>query len=66
RAKQQPAAAPSAPEPQDAVPAPTPAHSVASPYAPHAPRQRPTWVAAHGGDDQTMQIALGGLGGRKE
>jgi hypothetical protein len=38
----------------------------------HTPQQKPTWAAtpgAHGevgGTDQTMQIALGGLGGRKE
>lgn len=46
-------------------------------YAPHAPQDRPSWAGSHGGpagdpgggapgDDQTMQIALGGLGGRKE
>jgi len=50
-------------EPQDAVP---PASHV-----PHAPQRRPSWVASttgstSGGGEQTMQIALGGPGGRKE
>lgn len=38
-----------------------------APYGRHTPQHRPDWAApADGGDDQTMQIALGGLGGRKE
>jgi hypothetical protein len=40
------------------------------PSAPHAPQPRPTWAGADGGtgggNEETMQIALGGLGGRKE
>ncbi|MFD9000545.1 glycosyltransferase family 2 protein [Streptomyces sp. NPDC059582] len=60
-----------APEPQDAVPAPTPAPApaaapVPTPYAAHGPAPRPTWAASNASGDQTMQIALGGLGGRKE
>jgi hypothetical protein len=51
-------------EPQDAVPPPAPA--APPPHAPHAPQQRPSWAASNGGNDQNMQIALGGLGGRKE
>jgi hypothetical protein len=50
-------------EPQDAVPPPQ-----ALPVA-HGPQQKPSWVASgtgSGGGEQTMQIALGGLGGRKE
>ncbi|MFI9251477.1 glycosyltransferase family 2 protein [Streptomyces sp. NPDC053069] len=63
--KPEPAAAGPAAEPQDAVPAPYAAHP------PHVPQQRPTWAAAGqaartGENEQTMQIALGGLGGRKE
>ncbi|MFG3205511.1 glycosyltransferase family 2 protein [Streptomyces sp. NPDC048192] len=51
-----------APEPQDAVPAA---------YAAHPPLQRPAWAAGTDGEraaenEQTMQIALGGPGGRKE
>ncbi|MFF3915057.1 glycosyltransferase family 2 protein [Streptomyces sp. NPDC001852] len=53
------APAPAVAEPQDAVPAP---------YAAHLPPKRPTWAdGGRGGqDEQTMQIALGGLGGPKE
>ncbi|WP_406126059.1 glycosyltransferase family 2 protein [Streptomyces sp. NBC_00989] len=51
-------------EPQDAVPPPKPV-----PVS-HAPQQRPSWVASgtgtNSGGEQTMQIALGGPGGRKE
>ncbi|MEU6541800.1 glycosyltransferase family 2 protein [Streptomyces sp. NPDC046859] len=60
---------------QDAAPAagpavpyqPQPLPSHATPHAPHG-QQKPTWAASGGGggNDQTMQIALGGLGGRKE
>jgi hypothetical protein len=61
---------------QDAAPAPRtqPLPQAAQPHAPHA-QDRPSWAASHGGpdasggtpgNDQTMQIALGGLGGRKE
>ncbi len=46
-------------EPQDAVPPPQ-----ALPVA-HGPQQKPSWAASNSGE-QTMQIALGGLGGRKE
>ncbi|MGW3203208.1 glycosyltransferase family 2 protein [Streptomyces sp. NPDC001135] len=69
REKRQPKPAAAGPvaEPQDAVPAPHAAH------APHVPQQRPSWATAGHGDrnrtgenEQTMQIALGGLGGRKE
>ncbi|OLZ69862.1 glycosyl transferase [Streptomyces sp. IMTB 2501] len=44
-------------------------------HPPHVPQQRPTWAASGHGErsadrsgenEQTMQIALGGLGGRKE
>jgi hypothetical protein len=38
--------------------------------APHTPQHKPTWAASdggtEGGNDQTVQIALGGLGGRRE
>ncbi|MEV6289930.1 glycosyltransferase family 2 protein [Streptomyces sp. NPDC051896] len=67
RKRPKPSAATGAAEPQDAVPAA---------YAAHLPLKRPTWAAdeQHGGrgadrtgdNEQTMQIALGGLGGRKE
>ncbi|MFF4687558.1 glycosyltransferase family 2 protein [Streptomyces sp. NPDC001307] len=67
RKRPKPSAATGAAEPQDAVPAA---------YAAHPPLKRPTWAAdeQHGGrgadrtgeNEQTMQIALGGLGGRKE
>ncbi|MFC8361728.1 glycosyltransferase family 2 protein [Streptomyces griseorubiginosus] len=68
--------------PQTVVPAQMPAHAEArAPYhqpqpqpqpaaaAPHAPAQKPSWAETHTqdeGKDQTMQIALGGFGGRKE
>ncbi|MFH0518861.1 glycosyl transferase, partial [Streptomyces sp. M41] len=42
-------------------PQPLPAHN-----ASHAPHHKPSWAASGSGTDQTMQIALGGLGGRKE
>ncbi|MEU5537102.1 glycosyltransferase family 2 protein [Streptomyces sp. NPDC020362] len=66
-----PAPAVAAAEPQDAVPAQYAAHA---PHAPHARQQRPTWAASPrgpgggtaGDDDQNMQTAVGGLGGRKE
>jgi cellulose synthase/poly-beta-1,6-N-acetylglucosamine synthase-like glycosyltransferase len=74
QAKKKPAAV--AEEPQGTVipaqyqPQPLPAQHT---QAPHAPAHKPTWAAASnpgtagdGGNDQTMQIALGGLGGRKE
>jgi hypothetical protein len=53
------------PEPQ---PQPLPAqHTPHAGHTPHAPQQKPSWAASSGsGTDQTMQIALGGLGGRKE
>ncbi|MGW3169627.1 glycosyltransferase family 2 protein [Streptomyces sp. NPDC001153] len=67
RKRPKPATATAIAEPQDAVPAP---------YAAHLPLKRPTWAAGeqHGGreadrsgeNEQTMQIALGGLGGSKE
>ncbi|MGW1910692.1 glycosyltransferase family 2 protein [Streptomyces sp. NPDC002076] len=67
RKKPRPAAATAAGEPRDAVPAP---------YAAHPPLRRPTWTAGEqhgdrgadrsGENEQTMQIALGGLGGSKE
>ncbi|WP_030320914.1 glycosyltransferase family 2 protein [Streptomyces sp. NRRL B-3229] len=66
--------------PPRTVPAQLPAHAEArTPYhqpqpqpaaaAPHAPAQKPSWAETHThdeGKDQTMQIALGGFGGRKE
>jgi hypothetical protein len=68
------AAAPAEPhtQPEDAAPAgpyqPQPAQD--APYGAHGahtPQQKPSWAASpDGGSDQTMQIALGGLGGRKE
>ncbi|MCT7357037.1 hypothetical protein N4P33_33585, partial [Streptomyces sp. 15-116A] len=50
------------------------------PHTGHPRQDRPSWAGSHGGpggpggpgtgnapgNDQTMQIALGGLGGRKE
>ncbi|EDY54437.1 MULTISPECIES: cellulose synthase catalytic subunit [Streptomyces] len=73
QAKKKPADAP----PEAVVPAQVPAQASARtqyqpqplPAAPHAPAQKPSWVDSHThdeGTDQTMQIALGGLGGRKE
>jgi hypothetical protein len=65
--KPTPAAATPTAEPQDAVPAP---------YAAHLPLARPAWAGGEqhgdrgadraGESEQTMQIALGGLGGRNE
>ncbi|MFG2945545.1 glycosyltransferase family 2 protein [Streptomyces adustus] len=70
-----------APEPRDAVPpqaTPAGPHTAHGPYAPHGshgppgphtahgPAPRPSWAAPSGSGDQTMQIALGGPGGRKE
>ena len=56
--------------PPEAAPAPfAPPHAPHAPPAPHAPQHKPSWAASgsgSGGSDQTMQIALGGLGGRKE
>ena len=74
--KKKPAATvPAQTGPQDAVatgataapyqPQPMPAHAT-PPHTPHG-QQKPSWAASgSGGNDQTMQIALGGLGGRKE
>jgi hypothetical protein len=73
QAKKNPADAP----PEAVVPAQVPAQASARtqyqpqplPTAPHAPVQKPSWADSHThdeGNDQTMQIALGGLGGRKE
>ncbi|MFF1725228.1 glycosyltransferase family 2 protein [Streptomyces sviceus] len=73
QAKKKPAGAP----PEAVVPVQVPAHASARtqyqpqplPAAPHAPAQKPSWADSHThdeGKDQTMQIALGGLGGRKE
>ncbi|MGW2646565.1 glycosyltransferase family 2 protein [Streptomyces sp. NPDC001393] len=61
-------------QPQSAAPAPAvaePRDAVPAPYAAHPPLKRPTWAAGADGerggqDEQTMQIALGGLGGPKE
>lgn len=56
--------------PPEAAPAPfAPPPTPHAPHAPHAPQHKPSWAASgsgSGGSDQTMQIALGGLGGRKE
>ena len=56
--------------PPEAAPAPfAPPRTPHAPHAPHAPQHKPSWAASGsggGGSDQTMQIALGGLGGRKE
>ncbi|MFF0018759.1 glycosyltransferase family 2 protein [Streptomyces sp. NPDC005374] len=62
--------------PAAVVPAQVPAQPQYQPQplpTQHAPAHKPTWAAAShsgtagdGGTDQTMQIALGGLGGRKE
>ncbi|MPY37577.1 glycosyltransferase [Streptomyces adustus] len=52
-----------APEPRDAVPPQVPP---AGPHTAHGPAPRPSWAASSGSGDQTMQIALGGPGGRKE
>jgi hypothetical protein len=56
--------------PPEAAPAPfAPQSAPHAPPAPHAPRHKPSWAASgpgNGGSEQTMQIALGGLGGRKE
>ncbi|CAM5732800.1 cellulose synthase (UDP-forming) OS=Streptomyces alboniger OX=132473 GN=CP975_12790 PE=4 SV=1 [Streptomyces alboniger] len=41
-------------------------HAPHAPHVPHAPQQKPSWATSNGTGDQTMQIALGGLGGRKE
>ncbi|WP_329243558.1 glycosyltransferase family 2 protein [Streptomyces canus] len=78
QAKKKPAAAAEAPQ-GPVVPAQIPAQYQPQPLpaqqaqAPHAPAHKPTWAAGSnpgtagdGGNDQTMQIALGGLGGRKE
>jgi hypothetical protein len=68
QAKKRPAAsgARETAEPHRTQPLPIPQQ----PSAPHAPQPRPHWADADGGNgggnDQTMQIALGGLGGRKE
>ncbi|MDX2543790.1 glycosyltransferase family 2 protein [Streptomyces sp. WI04-05B] len=52
-----------------------PSHAPHAPHSTHAPQHKPQWAASGGtgggsvggeGNDQTMQIALGGLGGRKE
>jgi hypothetical protein len=62
-------------EPQDsAAPAaayqPKPLPGQHAPQSPHGSGQKPSWAASGGGSgaggDQTMQIALGGFGGRKE
>jgi hypothetical protein len=78
QAKKKPAAAAEAPQ-GPVVPAQIPAQYQPQPLpaqhapAPHPPAHKPTWAAGSnpgtagdGGNDQTMQIALGGLGGRKE
>jgi hypothetical protein len=66
-------AAPAGEQPQDpAGPHRTQPLPVPQQAAPHAPQNKPSWAATPGangevgGTDQTMQIALGGLGGRKE
>ncbi|MFF1309104.1 glycosyltransferase family 2 protein [Streptomyces sp. NPDC058307] len=74
QAKKKPATAPQ----ETVVPAQVPAHQQYQPqplpaaqHAPaqHAPADKPSWADSNThdeGNDQTMQIALGGLGGRKE
>jgi hypothetical protein len=58
--------------PAAVVPAQVPAQPQYQPQplpTQHAPAHKPTWAdsnARNEGNDQTMQIALGGLGGRKE
>ena len=48
------------------------AGAVAYPTHGHAPARKPSWASSHTSHtshetgDQTMQIALGGLGGRNE
>src|SRR4051812_45276330 len=82
QAKKKPAAVaeePQGPVTPAQIPAQIPAQYQPQPLpaqhapAPHTPAHKPTWAAAanpgtagDGGNDQTMQIALGGLGGRKE
>jgi len=56
--KKQPPALPA--EPRDAVPPPQPVPAT------HVPQQKPSWAASATNSEQTMQIALGGPGGRKE
>ncbi|MFF4804206.1 glycosyltransferase family 2 protein [Streptomyces sp. NPDC001351] len=74
QAKKQPPA-PLYEEPQDsAAPVaayqPKPLPGQHTPQSPHGSGQKPSWAASGGGpgagSDQTMQIALGGFGGRKE
>ncbi len=77
KAKKQPPVVAAEPEPRVPSQQPAPeqaygaqaygAHAPHAPHAAHAPQQKPSWAASSdGGNDQTMQIALGGLGGRKE
>ncbi|MCX4881032.1 MULTISPECIES: glycosyltransferase family 2 protein [unclassified Streptomyces] len=80
QAKKRPPA-PAVPEPQNPAAPGTayqPLPAQAAPHSPHASGHKPSWAAASGGsggspsgdpsagNDQTMQIALGGFGGRKE
>lgn len=67
QAKKKPTAAPASPE--ESVPLPAqasaPQQEQHAPPAPHAPQHKPSWAAAQGGgsgggNDQTMQISLGG------
>ncbi|MET7775197.1 glycosyltransferase family 2 protein [Streptomyces mirabilis] len=72
QAKKKPTAAPASPE--ETVPLPAQAsapqqeqHTPHAPHAPHAPQHKPSWAAAQeqgggsgAGNDQTMQISLGG------
>lgn len=68
----QPAPAQHAPYQSEPQPLPTQhashaPHAAHGQHAPHAPQRKPSWAASgSSGNDQTMQIALGGLGGRKE
>ena len=69
KAKKEPPA-PVYEEPQDApLSVPYQPRSLPGQHTPaHGTAQKPSWAASNegAGDDQTMQIALGGFGGRKE
>jgi hypothetical protein len=69
QAKKKPSVPPASPE--ETVPLPAqasaPQQEQHTPHAPHAPQHKPSWAAAQGqgggsgaGNDQTMQISLGG------
>jgi cellulose synthase/poly-beta-1,6-N-acetylglucosamine synthase-like glycosyltransferase len=60
-------AGPYQPQPLPVRDAPYGAPGTHGAHGAHTPQQKPSWAASpDGGSDQTMQIALGGLGGRKE